>query len=163
MSVIVSNRHESKFEPIQHAIELRTMLTELLFRNLGVRDIRHVVQMKYARGKENKEDFSRYNYILTNCKNRVDSYASQIVANTRGANSIYPTTIEECALRRDYQDRALVNCEQIVSELQHVASVFDVDINVYRQYIQVIDREISLLKRWRQSDNKIRLRLQGGV
>lgn len=70
MSVLVSDRTESKFEAITYSIELHDML------------------------------------------------ASMLTSNVRAANSIYPTTLHEYEQRRDYQNTAIVNCEQLLKELQ---------------------------------------------
>ena len=39
---------------------------------------------------------------------------------------------------------------------------FDVDLNVYNRYVKAIDREIGLIKRWRQRDMAIKSRLEKG-
>ncbi len=65
--------------------------------------------------------------------------------------------------RREYQNNAIVNCEQLIKELQRVVEVFDVDINLYGRYVKAIDREIDLIKKWRQRDNKIKSHLQGNI
>lgn len=156
MSVLVSDRKESKFEAITFSIELHNMLIELMQRGFGVKDLEHFVRVRYAYGKDDKEDFSKYRYLMYNFKMRIDQLASMLTSNVRAANSIYPTSMYEYEQRRDYQNRAIVNCEQIVNELQQVVEVFEVDINLYGRYIKAIDREIGLIKKWRQRDNKIK-------
>ena len=37
----------------------------------------------------------------------------KITSNVRAANTIYPTNLHECEMRRDYQNTAIVNCEQL--------------------------------------------------
>ena len=61
-----------------------------------------------------------------------------------------------------YQNAAIVNCEQLINELQRVVEIFDVDLNVYNRYVKAIDREIGLIKRWRQRDMAIKSRLEKG-
>ena len=41
--------------------------------------------------------------------------------------------------------------------------IFEVDVNTYGRYVNAIDREIGLIKKWRQRDNKIKAYLQGNV
>ena len=41
--------------------------------------------------------------------------------------------------------------------------IFEVDVNTYGRYVNAIDREIGLIKKWRQRDNKIKSRLQGNA
>lgn len=163
MSVLVSKRKESKFEAIVYSVELHKMLTELIRRNFGVRDLDQLVRLKYAHGKDMEENFSRYRYLMHKSKERIDQLGYLITNNLRGANSIYPTSMHEYEQRRDYQNFALANCEQLVKELQRVVDLFEVDINVYGRTINAIDREIGLIKKWRQRDNKIKSYLQGNV
>lgn len=163
MSVLVSNRTESKFEAITYSIELRKMLVELIQKDFGVKDVDQLVRIRYALGKDKTENFWRYRYLMQRSKDRVDETASLLTSNLRGANSIYPTTMHEYELRRDYQNYAIVNCEVLIRELQHVVETFDVDINLYNRYVTAIDREIGLIKKWRQRDNKIKSYLQGSV
>lgn len=141
MSVLVSDRTESKFEAITYSVDF--------------------VRVKYAYGKESAEDFSKYRYLMLNYKNRIDQLASMLTSNIRAANSIYPTTLHEYEKRRDYQNTAIVNCEQLLKELQRIVEIFEVDVNLYSRYVKAIDREIGLIKKWRQRDNRIRSQLKG--
>ena len=87
MSVLVSDRTESKFEAITYSVELHDMLIELMQRSFGVKDLDHFVRVKYAYGKESAEDFSKYRYLMLNYKNRIDQLASMLTSNIRAANS----------------------------------------------------------------------------
>lgn len=162
MSVLVSDRKESKFEAITFSVELHNMLIEFMQRNFGVKDLDHFVRMRFAYGKDDKEDFSKYHYLMHNFKTRIDQLASMLTSNVRAANSLYPTSMHEYEQRRDYQNSAIANCEQIVKELQQVVEIFEVDVNLYSRYIKAIDREIGLIKKWRQRDNKIKSYLLKG-
>jgi hypothetical protein len=163
MSVLVSDRRESKFEAITYSIELHAMLTELMQRSFGVRDLDNLVRIRYAYGKDDKEDFAKYRYLMQNSKNRIDQIASLLTSNVRAANTLYPTSLHEYERRRDYQNIAIANCEQLIKELQRVVEIFEVDINIYGKYIKAINREIGLIKKWRQRDNKIKSYLQGSI
>lgn len=163
MSVLVSNRKESKFEVITYSLELHDMLIDLMQRGFGIKDINHFVRMRYAYGKDDKENFAKYRYLMQNFKTRIDQLASLLTSNIRAANSIYPTSMHEYEQRRDYQNNAIVNCEQLIKELQRVVEIFEVDINIYGKYVAAINREIGLIKKWRQYDNKIKSYLQGNI
>ena len=162
MSVLVSKRKESRFEAITYSIELHNMLLELMQRSFGIKNLDQFVRLRFAHGKDKTEDFSRYRYLMQNYKIRIDRIASLMTNNIRAANSIYPTTLHEYEIRRDYQTTAIVNCEQLIKELQRVVEVFEVDVNIYGKYIQAINREIGLIKKWRQRDNKIKFKLTEG-
>lgn len=137
MSVLVSDRTESKFEAITYSIELHDMLIDLMQRSFGVKDLDQLVRVRYAHGKDATEDFSRYRYLMLNYKNRIDQLASMLTSNVRAANSIYPTTLHEYEKRRDYQNTAIVNCEQLLKELQRIVEIFEVDVNLYSRYEDV--------------------------
>lgn len=165
MSVLLGDRKESKFEAITYSVKVHDMLIEFMQRGFGVKDLKHFVRMRYAYGKDDSADFSKYSYLMQNFKTRIDQLASLMTSNIRAANSTYPTTMHEYEVRRDYQNAAIVNCEQLIKELQRVVEVFDVDINLYSPYVKAINREIELIKGWRQRDNKIKsyLQKQGNV
>lgn len=163
MSVLVSDRKESKFEAVTYSIELHDMLIELMQRGFGIKDLDQFVRIRYAYGKDNTENFAKYRYLMQNYKTRIDQLASLLTNNVRAANSTYPTSLHEYEKRRDYQNNAIVNCEQLIKELQRIVEVFEVDINIYGRYVNAIDREIGLIKKWRQRDNKIKSYLQGNV
>lgn len=56
MSVLVSDRKESKFEAITYSIELHDMLIDLMQRSFGVKDLDHFVRVRYAYGKDETEE-----------------------------------------------------------------------------------------------------------
>ena len=68
MSVLVSNRKESKFEVIVFSLELHRMLIELIQRDFGVKDLDQLVRVRYASGKDETENFSRYRYLMRRSK-----------------------------------------------------------------------------------------------
>ncbi len=161
MSVLVSKRKESKFEAITFSIEIHDMLIDLMQRSFGVKDIDQFVRIKYAHGKIDTEDFFYYRALMDNFKKRIDQYASLLTSDVTSANSIYPKTIKEYETRRDFQNSAIINCNLLLKELQRVVDKFDVDVNIYGKYVDAIDREIGLIKKWRRRDNKIKSYLQG--
>lgn len=73
----------------------------------------------------------------------------------------YSIELHEYEQRRDYQNTAIVNCEQLLKELQRIVEIFEVDVNLYSRYVKAIDREIGLIKKWRQRDNRIKSQLKG--
>lgn len=83
----------------------------------------------------------------------------QMIASISMANSIYPTTMEECNERRLFQDRAIGYCHILMQELQYVIETLPVNVEKYAPYGDAISSEINLLKGWRKSDNKVRRKL----
>lgn len=163
MSVLVSDRKESRFESITYSIELHDMLLDLLSRNFGIKDLDQMVRVRYAYGRIESEDFPFYRYQMHNYKDRIDKLAYSLTNNLRAAKNIYPTSMHEYEKRRDYQNEAIVNCKQLLHDLQRVVEIFDVDLNLYGRYVKAINREIDLIKRWRQRDNKLKTSLKGNI
>ena len=94
MAVLVNNRKESKLEPIVCSVELHKMLTDLIQKDFGVKDMDHLVRVRYACGRDATENFSRYRYLMQTAKNNIDQMAFLLTNNLRGANSIYPTSMQ---------------------------------------------------------------------
>lgn len=158
--VVVSRRTESKFEAVVYVTELNDMLIELMQRGFGVKNLDHYVRVKFAYGDIKKEDFDHYHWMMVEFKRRMNQTASSLTYNVVAANTIYPTNMHEYEMRRDYQNQAIVNCEQLLHELQRIVDIFDVDINVHERYVKAINREIGLIKNWRRRDNKFKDHLQ---
>lgn len=163
MSVLASKRKESKFEAITFSIELHNMLIGLMQRSFGVKDVDQFVRNEYAHGRIKTECFWYYRELMHSFKERINRYASLLTSDVRAANSIYPTTLHEYEKRREYQNNAIIDCELLLKELQRVVDIFNVDLNLYGKYVAAIDREIGLIKKWRQRDNKIKSYLQDSV
>lgn len=163
MSVLVSDRKESRTEAIVFAEELHDMLIELMQRSFGIKDMEQFVRMEYAHGKLGSEDVDYYCALMRNSKQRINQTASILTDNLRAARNLYPTSMEEYHIRRGYLDAGISNCEQLVNQLQHVVKIFNVNINIYGRHIKAINREIDLIKKWRQRDNKLKTYLQGNI
>lgn len=161
MSVLVSNRKESQYEAITHSTNLHNELIDLMQRNFGVKDINHFVRVKYAYGDDSEENFAKYRYLIHNSKTQIDKTATLLTNNLVAAKSLYPTSLSEYEQRRSYQNAAIANCEQLLMELQRTVEIFDVNLNVYSKCVKDINREIELIKRWRQKDNKFKSYLTG--
>ena len=74
-------------------------------------------------------------------------------------NSIYPINLHELEVRRDYQTAAIGACEKMLQELQYIIEVLPVDANKLLRYVDMIDKEVALLKGWRKANGKIAKRL----
>ena len=79
--------------------------------------------------------------------------------NIVAANSIYPINMREVEERRILQDRAIMNCEQLLQKLTYCADVLPVSLLKFEPYAVTIDKEIALLKGWRKSTNAINAKI----
>lgn len=160
MSVLKSKRSESKFEPITYSVEIHNMLREFMQRNFGLKDLDKWVRNHNMEARPLEDEYHKYRYLMYTHKKEIDRLAALMTSNVRTANSIYPKKISELDRRRLYQDNAIGNCESILKELMQVVDTFEVDVNTYKKYVIAIDREIDLIKKWRQRDNKMHSYLQ---
>ncbi len=78
-----------------------------------------------------------------------------LIRNICVANTIRITNSEEYYKRRNYQNEAICNCENLLQEMQYIIYVCHPNVERYMKYIDMIEYEITLLKGWRKSDNKI--------
>ena len=78
-----------------------------------------------------------------------------LIRNICVANTIRITNSEEYYKRRNYQNEAICNCENLLQEMQYIIYVCHPNVERYMKYVDMIEYEITLLKGWRKSDNKI--------
>lgn len=156
MGVIVAERNLSKCQAVMSAVELKAKIHDLCIRDLGIKDIERVVRQKYIYGKDPYENMPKYVLELHQTKQRLHFLSDELIANTRAAYRTKMNCRRKCDLRLDYQEKAVNNCEMMIGKIQDAVDFFWVDINIYRQYIEAIDKEIGLIKDWIQVTNKTR-------
>lgn len=161
MSVLASERPESKFEVIYHAKVMRDDFNQLVLRNFGIKDVGPIARRKYILGKDNIENRDKYECLLDEYRGAIVRCAARVVQDVSAANAIYPKNIGDYNMRRAYQNDALAQCRQLIVEIQNVVDTFDVDVNDYIYYSDAISREIDLIKRWRQTDNRFCKQIMG--
>lgn len=161
-SVYVRKRRESRYEPIIHAETLRDELIEFAKREYGIRDPKTLVRKKYVIRK-NSDDYDFYLAVLYEHRREINQRLILLIDDLYSANAIYPTTSEEFDRRREFLNMALARCSIILKELQEIVNMYDVDLNTHKRYQEMIDREIYLIKRWRQRDNRMKARLNKGI
>ena len=76
-------------------------------------------------------------------------------------NSIYIMSLEDYKERRAHQNRAIGYYNRLKQELLYVSKCMPskINLNKYMRSIDLIDKEIGLIKLWRKSDNKIKEKL----
>lgn len=172
MSVLKSKRKVSRLEFLHNAYAIQRNLVLLLLRDFGLKtkvrtvkafsdiykmteeDREHMVELMDKYGITSiTEEYPEW--LISDMRNRVLYEARALVRNIIQANSIYPHTRGEFEDRRRYQTMAIGNCEQLIQELQYVISIVKVDANKFLPYVDMIDREVALLRGWRKSDNRL--------
>lgn len=159
MSVPLGDRHESRVEAIHFADKtIQYLLLDLLQRNFGIRDMDAFIREKFrhVQNKDGKGDFEQYWYLLYESKTTLQQTYNQLLFNLRSAYALNPINEHEWEVRRDHLNSAIFNCEMLIKHLQKTIERFEVDVNTYWLMSDAIDREIELIKKWRQRDNRIR-------
>lgn len=169
MSVVKSKRKESQFEVFHHFTKMRKKITDLLLRDFGYSYEKFDKKLSKIYGKKELTDSEKRNYERQ--KKRNEAFDEWYIFQERKivmeclhslnehiytANSIYPTCNEEFVERRIHQDIAIGQCFRLVQELQYAVETLPVDVNVYLNIASDIEKQISLLKGWRKSDNKLK-------
>lgn len=170
MSVLKNKRSLSDLEFYRNGILLRKELTDLLLRDFGIRDkVRKATSITSKMADKDAELFESLlnKYEVTNIIEEypewlIDKFRTNIlnichslIMNITAANTIYPTNESEYYDRRNFQNHAIGNCEQLLQEMQYIISIIPVDINKFLPHVQMIKKEIQLLRGWRKSDNRL--------
>ena len=173
MSVPKSKRNLSQLEFYHTAFTLRKNLTELLLKDFSikdkVRDIRSYVSTNRfeqadkemflqlcEKYKINEKIVEQYpEWLISHFRMNILNTLNDLINNITYANSVYPTREAEYDERRAFQNKAIANCYQLLQEMQYVISVVPVNAEKYMQHVDLIEKEIALLKGWRKSDNRI--------
>ena len=160
MSVLKNKRSVSSLEFYHNAIMLRREITMLLLRDFGIKDKVRSVKSLYGVPGMEPEDEQKFREIVEKYEMKatiIEEYPAWLIdkMNITQANTIYPVCESEFYDRRNFQNHAIGNCEQLLQEMQYIISIIPVDAQKYIRYVETIEKEIALLKGWRKSDNKI--------
>ena len=85
---------------------------------------------------------------------RYTFYVSQPIANSatrihqyvKMANSIYPLNKHEVQIRRDYLLRANAELQSLISQLEVAHELFGIDVDALKYWMELVEREIRLVK-----------------
>ena len=150
-----------------NAIKLRLMITEFLLKDFGIKSRRRNLEFAKDVYDIEDEDVEEIENILSayDLKNSfIDNFPERdyfmdllrsLMKNICSANTIHITNKEEYYMRRNYQTQAICDCENLLQEMQYIIYVTHPNVEKYMPYVDIIEKEIALLKGWRKSDNKI--------
>lgn len=172
MSVVVRKRKQSGFEVFDQLARIRVEITNLIFRDFGFNYDKiemHAGKLfgQYQMAELRKldpetrelkliritEDVKHY---IKDTSQTVKDLLRQATAEVHIANDIIPTRWAEYDERRLRQDRAVGYLHVLTLELESIIDDLPVNANVFFRIATLIDREIGLIKSWRQSDNKFK-------
>jgi len=153
LSVLKNKRGLSSLEFYHNARKLRKEMTNWLLRDFGVRN---KVRIEKRPGEEPEKITEAYpEWLIIHLREKILSILHNMMMNITAANTIYPITFDELALRRRYQTGAVINCEQLIQEIEYCEDILPLEMKKFEPYFEMINYEIKLLKGWRKANNKI--------
>jgi len=159
VSVLKNRRGLSKLEFYHNARKLRREITELLLRDFGVRDTVRKAKDESGAAVSVIDEYPRW--LIDEFRGSITRILRGLMMNITVGNTIYPVNIGELELRRRYQTAAIVNCEQLLQEMQYCGDVLPVSASKFMPYVEAIELEKKLLKGWRKANSKINTKLSG--
>ena len=160
MGVPENKRGLSKLEFYHNARKLREDMTNLLLRDFGVREKVRKIRTEDKHEITIIEEYPEW--LITAFRQNLMNILRNLMMNITAANTIYPTTVEEMTVRRKYQTEAIINCEQLLQEMEYCTDILPVKLEKLMPYVEKIDFEVALLKGWRKSDNAILKKIREG-
>ena len=153
MSVRVGDRNLSRIEFLAKADKLYDSIFDLTSRYFGIYSRHSPFRSKYNqcikfKSKEEIEEF------VKSKANDLEIMASDLRTLLAKANKIYPKSKIEYDLRLNYVTQALACTNSIKTTLNLVVKYFDLDLNVFRETVLLMNDEIDLIKSLRRSDRK---------
>ena len=171
MSVPKGKRRQSRFEAQHCFYKLRTEVTNLMLQDFGFSPEKYKNQIeKYremhraadnvdeivARYEKKCESFVKW-FIDKECDTVLEILRNIESEFTQG-NSIYPSDTParmiEYVQRRYHMNNAIAQCYVLKQEIHYIIRTLPVDINKYKRFAEMIDKQIALYKGVRQSDNR---------
>ncbi|MBO5606770.1 MAG: hypothetical protein J5930_02645 [Treponema sp.] len=156
MAVLKNKRGLSKMEFYHNARKLRRELTEFLRRDFGVHSRKNASKIDPTL----PDDW--YDEDIVECAQNIRHLLRNLVWNITAANTINANNeksaqekIKRLSDRRGFQNAAIINCQQILQEFQFCEDSLPIKAEKLSPYVNVVNFEITLLKGWRKSDNKI--------
>lgn len=149
MSVLKSKRGLSKMEFYHNARKLRRELTDFLRRDFGI----------HSRKQASKADPSLpddwYDEDIEEAAKNIRFLLRNLMWNITAANTIHAVNMRELETRRGYQNAAIINCQQLLQEFQFCEDSLPIKAEKFMPYVESVGFEITLLKGWRKSDNRL--------
>ena len=132
MSVLKNKRSVSSLEFYHNAIMLRREITMLLLRDFGIKDKVRSVKSLYGVPGMEQEDEQKFReivekyemkatiieeypaWLIDKMRNNIMNILHNMIMNITQANTIYPVCESEFYDRRNFQNHAIGNCEQLL-------------------------------------------------
>lgn len=149
MPVPKSKKGLSDMEFYHNAKKLRQDMKEFLRRDFGIHSRKNASKIDPTLPDDWYDED-----IIESAKN-IRILLRNLIWNITAANTIHAKSERELSDRRSFQNAAIINCEQLIQELNDCEDTLPLSAEKYMPYIEAINSEIGLLKSWRKSDNRI--------
>lgn len=172
MAVPKSKRRNSKPEFFHFAYKMITELTKFLLNDFGITDRNNDFMLFCRKCKISEEDMkelatltekyrfsvkiSYSEFVIDYYRNKILDISGEILDNISLGYSMYPTTVYEYNVRKQYIFNAIAYCYTIKHNLQLVVELFSVNLEKYIPFISMIDHEIDLLKKWKKHSTSLK-------
>lgn len=155
MSVLRSPFRKSRLEVINRAEDLRDRVLELAEDDFGIQgeELHAKSRIRYGR-RDSADDIRKRASIIELSRNRIDNASAKAVGYLRGANMVWPSTEHDRRVRAELQDKALGALGAVLSELEMLESIFDIDLERARALHEEAIEVAGLVNRWKRSDRR---------
>lgn len=175
MSVLADNRKETPFAVRDNALTMRQRITELSFRRFGKKPRKIPKEpsnwnqwsdQSKERWREQQEIKRQQaeqfdEWLIQNERNVFDRLLRKIIFDIDQANTLNPKYLFECDKQRELIDEAIGLCSNLIRELNYIADTIPSNKNFIVITVEIIDKEITLLRGWRRSANESRAKVIG--
>jgi hypothetical protein len=151
--VLKNKRGLSALEFYHNGRQLRKDMTTWLLRDFGVRDKVRIEKRPDAEPDKISEVYPEW--LISHLREKILQILHNMMMNIIAANTIFPLTFDELTLRRRYQTGAIINCQQLIQEIEYCEDILPLGLKKFEPYYEAIDYEIKLLKGWRKANSKI--------
>lgn len=173
MSVPKYRRNKSEVEYFNNAYKIEEKVIKYLLADFGTTHTYRDLRIFAFKAKMNEEDTKtleelkiKYNldlettypeYILSYFREAILVDCRELMSLITKAHTMYPTSVYEYNVRRQYQSDAISICYDMKHNMQLCIKIFNSKhIEKFVDIVNDIDTEIALLKQWRKDGNKVR-------
>ena len=172
MGVPKGKRKLSRFEAAHHYYRLRSEVTNLMLQDFGFSEEKY--RKSIERYREVHRSAPNVNEVVARYEKKCQAFIKWFIDRECDAvleilrnieteftlgNSIYPSEtpakLFEFIVRRWHMNKAIGYCYTLKQELNYIIRSLPVDINKFERFSEAIDKQISLYRGVRQSDNRL--------
>ncbi len=172
MSVPAGKRTLSKMEYMENYYKIYDILMYFIMKDFGIKNVVRDETAYIRNSKMLPDDLSQFKEICNRYDIRYESEyplwvldqfrielfntLNKLLLEITTANSIYPNTEYEFNLRKEHISYAISLCEYLLQCFQRIIHILPVNEEKYMSVVELILKEIDLLRGWKKSTNKMR-------